>query len=276
MKPDIVFNFAECKNGPSREAQIPAILDMLTIPYTGSDPLTMSLCLNKSRTKEVLSYHKINTPRFFVADSIHSLNNFRLDFPVVVKPIAEGSSKGIFNSSFMNSITELSLFLEINLDKYSQPYIVEEFLPGREFTAAIIGNNTSTIVLPLIEVNFTELPNDIHPIYSYEAKWIFDTSDNPLDIFTCPAELTSSLEDELKDIALKAYRALNCKDWSRIDIRLDRAGKPSIIEINPIPGILPNPDDNSCFPKAARAYGLSYSELVNKVLSIAAERHGLI
>jgi len=249
---------------------------MLSIPYTGSDPLTLSLCLNKARTKEVLSYHKINTPQFLVADSINSLENFQLTFPVIVKPIAEGSSKGIFNSSYVESIDKLSAFLNENLSKYLQPFIIEEFLPGREFTAAIIGNNNDTVVLPLVEINYTELPDHIHPIYSFEAKWIYDTSANPLDIFTCPAKLPESLEREIKDLAIKTYDVLNCKDWSRIDIRLDKNGKPAIIEVNPIPGILPNPEDNSCFPKAAKAQGISYVELVNKVLDAAAERHGLI
>ncbi len=276
LKPDIVFNFAECENGTSREAQIPAMLDMLQIPYTGSDPLTLATCLNKARTKEILSYHKIRNAKFIVAESLNDLEYFSLEFPVIVKPLAEGSSKGIFNSSIVNDLVSLKQSINENTKKYKQPFIIEEFLPGREFTAAIMGNNGSATVLPIVEVNFDKLPDDIHPIYSYEAKWIYDTSDNPLEIFTCPAELDENLQKNIIDIALKTFSVLNCKDWCRIDIRLDKNNLPNIIEVNPIPGILPNPEDNSCFPKAARANGMSYTELVNNVLLSAAKRHGLL
>jgi len=276
LRPEIVFNFAECANGVSREAQIPAMLDMLGIPYTGSDPLTMATCLDKARTKEILSYHGIPTPKFIYAESIDDLNNFKLNFPVIIKPVSEGSGKGIFNSSFVGNINDLRNRLEENLNTYNQPFIIEEFLPGREFTVAIIGNNSDTEVLPIVEINFNELPNDLLPIYSFEAKWVVDTRENPLNIFTCPANIDTELENKIKDISLKTYKVLRCRDWSRIDLRLDANGEPNIIEINPLPGILPNPEDNSCFPKAARAKGLSYEEMVNKVLFIAAKRHNLL
>ena len=114
------------------------------------------------------------------------------------------------------------------------------------------------------------------PIYSYEAKWIADTREKPLNIFTCPAKIDDGLRNKIAQAALKAFKALRCRDWSRIDIRLDRNGEPNIIEINPLPGILPDPLDNSCFPKAARAAGLNYGEMLNKVLLIAAKRYNLI
>lgn len=276
LKPDIVFNFAECAYGLSREAQIPAMLDMLRIPYTGSDPLTLATCLNKARTKEILSYNKIANAKFIVASSVDDLKNFDLALPVIVKPLAEGSSKGIFNSSLVTDRNQLIDSVRLNTAKYNQPLIIEEFLPGREFTAAILGNNGSATVLPLVEVNFGELPKDIHPIYSYEAKWVYDTSDNPLDIFSCPASVDADLLNNINSIVLKTYNVLNCKDWCRIDVRLDANNNPNIIEVNPIPGILPKPEDNSCFPKAARAHGLSYSDLVNSVLTSAAKRYGLL
>jgi D-alanine-D-alanine ligase len=114
------------------------------------------------------------------------------------------------------------------------------------------------------------------PIYSYEAKWILDTRDNPLDIFTCPAKIDPDLEKKISELVLRTYNVLNCKDWSRIDVRLDADGEPNIIEVNPLPGMLPNPDDNSCYPKAARAAGMSYEETINAVLNSAAKRYGMI
>ncbi len=276
VRPDIVFNFAECANGLSREAQIPAMLDMLKIPYTGSDPLTMAICLDKTRTKEILLYHGIPTAKFLRAESLSDIENHGLEFPLFIKPVGEGSGKGIFNNSFIRSDSELRERLQQCLETYNQPCVIEEYLPGREFTVALLGNDGDTEVLPIVELNFSELPEGILPVYSFEAKWVHDTRANPLDIFTCPAKVDKQLEDKIKGIALKAYKTLRCKDWSRIDIRLDSKGEPNIIEINPLPGVLPDPSDNSCFPKAARASGIAYEELINKVLIAAAKRHNLL
>lgn len=276
QKPDIVFNVSEGAHGISREAQIPAILDMLRIPYTGSDPLTLSICLDKSRTKEVLTYHRIPNSKFVVSYGQDGFAGKELQFPLMVKPIGEGSSKGIFSSSFVDSHETLEKTLAESVLKYNQPFIVEEFLPGREFTVAVLGNGQNAEVLPIVEMNFSELPQDMPQIYSYEAKWILDTRDKPLDIFSCPAKLDEKLESKIKEVVLKTYSVLNCRDWSRIDVRLDANGEPNIIEVNPLPGVLPDPKDNSCYPKAARAAGLDYNELINRVLMESAKRNGLI
>ena len=204
------------------------------------------------------------------------LAEFNLDFPVMIKPVAEGSSKGIFNSSLVHNMADLSERLDANLNAYRQPFLVEEFLPGREFTVAILGNNSDTEVLPIVEINLHELPKELAKIYSYEAKWIADTRENPLNIFSCPAELDEALYEKIRDIALRTYKVLRCRDWSRIDVRLNTHGEPNIIEVNPLPGVLPDPKDNSCFPKAARVHGLSYPELINKVLFTSAKRHNLL
>jgi D-alanine-D-alanine ligase len=276
LKPEIVFNVAEGANGISREAQIPAMLEMLQIPYTGSDPLTLSLCLDKSRTKEVLTYHKIPNSKFVVSFGENGFAGSELRFPLMIKPIGEGSSKGIFNSSYVNDHETLEKTLAENVLKYNQPFIVEEYLPGREFTVAVIGNGSEARTLPIVEMNFNQLPSYMIPIYSYEAKWILDTRDNPLDIFTCPAKIDPDLEKKISELVLRTYNVLNCKDWSRIDVRLDADGEPNIIEVNPLPGMLPNPDDNSCYPKAARAAGMSYEETINAVLNSAAKRYVMI
>lgn len=276
IKPDIVFNVAEGFSGISREAQIPAMLDLLQIPYTGSDPLTLATCLDKARTKEILSYYKIPTAKFLLADTMEKAWGHNLNFPLIVKPISEGSSKGIFSSSFVRNEDELKNEVERILGEYAQPALIEEFLPGREFTVAVLGNGEEAEALPIVEINYKEFPDDFVPIYSYEAKWILDTRENPLDVFTCPAKIDKKSETQIKQTVLKAYNTLRCKDWSRIDVRLDSNGVPNIIEVNPLPGILPNPEDNSCYPKAARTHGLSYNEMINKVLFAAAKRHNLL
>ncbi|MBI4549193.1 MAG: ATP-grasp domain-containing protein [Ignavibacteriae bacterium] len=273
-RPDIVFNMAEGLHGAFREAQIPAILEMLKIPYTGSDPLTLAICLNKARTKEILTFHHIPTPQFSVISNLSETGHVSTLFPCIVKPLHEGSSKGIFNSSLVNTNTELKQTVISVIEKYDEPALVEEYLPGREFTVAILGNGDNLTVLPIVEIKFDSLPVGVNPIYSFEAKWIWDHAEAPLDIFECPAQISSELQHEIERICRKAFTVLRCRDWCRIDVRLDAQGRPHILELNPLPGILPKPEDNSCFPKAARAAGISYNQLIQSVLALAAQRYG--
>jgi D-alanine-D-alanine ligase len=276
LKPDIVFNIAEGAFGVSRESQIPAMLDMLQIPYTGSDALTLAICLDKARTKEILSYYKVPTAKFFVADKIEDAENHELSFPMIVKPISEGSGKGIFASSFVNDNEELNSEIKRITSEYNQSALVEEFLSGREFTVAVLGNNGDARVLPPIEIRFDKYPKDVKPMYSYEAKWILDTKESDFDVFDCPASVDTHLLEKINKICLDTYKVLKCRDWSRIDLRLDNNGEPSIIEINPLPGIIPDPKENSSFPKAARAAGVNYNDMINSVLASAVKRYNLL
>ncbi|MBT8386464.1 MAG: ATP-grasp domain-containing protein [Ignavibacteria bacterium] len=276
LKPDIVFNIAEGLNGVNRESQIPAMLDMLQIPYTGCDALTLGICLDKGRTKEILSYHNIPNAKFLVVDKLEVVPTNNFSYPVIVKPVSEGSSKGIFSSSLVKSHHDLNDEAMKVINQYNQPALIEEFLPGREFTVAILGNGSNARALPIIEINYEKFPADVVPLYSYEAKWILDTKESDFDVFECPAKLDVKLADEIKNTALKGYKVLNCKDWSRVDLRLDKNNIPNIIEINPLPGIMPDPTENSSFPKAARAAGMDYNQMIQSVLYAAAERYNLV
>ena len=274
LRPQLVFNIAEGLLGNSRESQIPAMLDMLGIPYTGSDPVTLGLCLDKRRTKEILSYHGVPTPWFVVVGSLAEVPS-RLRYPLMVKPTLEGSSKGVTDRSLVRNRRELLRQVDWVLHTYNQPALIEEFLPGREFTVALLGNGNEVRILPVVEINFDTLPSGVNPIYSYEAKWIWDREEDPLQIFTCPARLDPALEQEIGTLCRKAFKILGCRDWCRIDVRLDARGAPHVIELNPLPGILPRPEQNSCFPKAARAAGISYEELILGVAEAAGRRLGL-
>ena len=275
LQPDLVFNMAEGLHGASREAQIPAMLDMLGIPYTGSDPVTLGICLDKRRTKEILSCHRVATPRFAVVSSLAEIPA-RLRYPLIVKPTLEGSSKGVTDKALVHDRKALVRQVEWVLNTYCQPALVEEFLPGREFTVAMLGNGDDIQVLPIVEINLHTLPAGVNPIYSFEAKWIWDQEENPLEIFTCPAKLDPFLQRNIEELCKKTFRALGCRDWCRVDVRLDGRGIPHIIELNPLPGILPRPEQNSCFPKAARAAGLSYEQMILHVVDAACQRLHLI
>ncbi len=271
LKPDLVFNIAEGLHGASREAQMPAIYEMLQLTYTGSDPVTLGICLDKRRTKETLAQHRVPSPRFWVVNSPAELPK-RLSYPLMVKPPLEGSSKGVTDKALVRNRQELVRQVEWVLSTYQQSALVEEFLPGREFTVALLGNGDNLQVLPIVEINFDSLPQGVNPIYSYEAKWVWDTEADPLQIFSCPARLEPLLQRQIEEVCRKAFVALGCRDWCRIDVRLNAAGHPQVIELNPLPGILPRPEQNSCFPKAARAAGLNYDQLILSVVDAACAR----
>jgi len=281
-RPDIVFNIAEGLTGVNREAHVPAICEFFGIPYSGSDPFTLSLCLDKAKTKETLVFHGVPTAPFAVARTTNDLRAIgrgetRLPVPsartpLFIKPIHEGSSKGITERNYVTTAKALLETGEMLLETYAQPLLAETFLPGAEFTCGVLGNGPDAIVLPIVAINFGSLPAEAVPIYGFEAKWIWDRPENPLDIFECPARVPEALRARIEDVVLRAYRVLGCRDWSRVDVRLDAAGIPNLVEVNPLPGILPDPADNSCLPKAARAAGLSYDELIQSCIVHAAAR----
>jgi D-alanine-D-alanine ligase len=153
--------------------------------------------------------------------------------------------------------------------------IVERFLPGAEFTCGVLGNGPEARVLPIVAMNFDALPVGALPIYGFEAKWLWDRPERPLDMFECPAPIAAALRAEVEAVVLRTVAALGCRDWARVDVRLDVDGRPNVVEVNPLPGILPDPADNSCLPKAARAAGLDYDALIGACLTAAATRHGV-
>ncbi|MBS7618455.1 ATP-grasp domain-containing protein [Candidatus Bathyarchaeota archaeon] len=274
LKLDIVFNIAEGLRGESRESHIPAMLEMLNIPYTGSGPSTLAIALNKALTNHILKANGVPSTNFQVFNRANDKLRKNLKFPLMVKPLSEGSSKGIRNDSLVEDETSLRRKVSWIIETYKQPALVEEFLPGREFTVGLIGNE-NPVVLPIVEILVDKLPNGANPIYSYEAKWVWDTPSKPLDIFQCPANISEELEEKIKHIAVKTFKALNCRDLCRIDMRLDKNGIPHVLEVNPLPGLIPDPKAHSCLPEAARAAGFTYEQLICTILWQALKRYGV-
>lgn len=261
---DIVFNMSEGVRGESREAHVPAILEMLNIPYTGSGVLSLALSLDKPMSKRVLSASNIPTPRFVSLPP--GTCEAALPFPLFVKPALEGSSMGVGPQSLVRTPAELSRAVRFVHGQYEQDALVEAFLPGREFTVGIIGHPPRT--LPPLEILFDACPPEHGAIYSRQFKMEFSTS----EFFRCPADTTPQLDRELRTLALAAYSALGCRDCGRVDIRLDQQGRPHVIELNPLPGLTP---DWSDLPRAATAGGMGYQQLVLSILHAAMVRLGL-
>ncbi len=271
-KIDLVFNIAEGIHGRDREAQIPAILEMLEIPYLGSKPLTQAICLNKALTKKALSWHNIPTAKFQIFETGEEKLKGELKFPLLVKPNNEGSSKGIFQDSLVKTKKKLRKKVKEVIKNFNQPALVEEFLSGREFTVGLIGNSPVEI-LPPAELNFSSLPKNLVPIDSYEVKWLVDNPESEIETVICPAKIEKTLRREIEEICLKTKRVLGILDWCRIDLRLDKTNKPNVLEVNQIPGIIPDPKENSRFPLVARAAGYNFREMLDKIIKAACRRY---
>src|SRR6266566_4763368 len=177
-RPDLVFNMAEGLHGQNREALVPAICEYLNVPYTGSDPLTLALSLHKARTKEILAYRGVATAPFTCVRQAEDLERVALPFPVFVKPVAEGSGKGVFGNNRCDDAPALRERVRSLLERYAEP--------GPEFTVAILGNGPEAYGLPVIGLDFSALPDGAPPVYGYEAKWVWDRPEAPLAIFQCP------------------------------------------------------------------------------------------
>jgi D-alanine-D-alanine ligase len=267
-RPDIAFNVAEGLPGEGREAQAPAMCAVLGIPHTGSGILTLALCLDKAMAKRVLLQQGVPTPGFREIAPGEPADAGGLRFPLFVKPAREGSSMGISPRSVVHDPAELRQQVAAVHAAYNEPALVEEFLAGREFTVGLLGNGAAVRVLPITEINYGAIPAGYPPVYTYQFKKEWDED----RFYLLPAPTDADLLERLTATALAAYRAVGCADVGRIDLRLDPAGQPHVLEINPLPGMAPGFSD---LPRQADAAGLGYAGLVRTILEAAMARHGL-
>ncbi len=270
-KIDLVFNVAEGIYGKDRELQMPAMLEMLQIPYTGSSPLTHVFSLNKAKAKEIFIANNIPTADFQTIDNINFILKKELKFPIIVKPVAEGSSMGITNQSVVYDEIALKKQIKKILKVFNEPALIEPFLEGREFSISMLGNPPE--ILPIIESNHKILPKKYLPFDSYEVKWFFEEEGHS-DYLICPAKIDKKLENKIKNICYKVWEVLNVVDWCRIDIRCDKYDNPYVLEINSPAGITPpEVSMTSYFPLAARTAGIGYKGLLKKIIQIALKRY---
>ena len=259
---DVAFNLAEGREGRARESQVPALLEMLGIPYTGSDPTSIALCLDKGLAKQVVAQVGIRTPAFVLMTRGDEALPAGFTFPAIVKPVAEGSSRGVTDKSVVRDEPALRAEAKDQLGRYKQPIMVEAFLPGREFTLGVLGMGDTRVLVPL-EVRFTDTTNPF-PVYGFENK--FYSRDIALEV---PAKVEAELGKELARVAAESYRALGCRDVARVDLRLDAEGRVCFIECNPLPGLAPGFSDLCLI---ANASGLSYEALIGEILKPALRR----
>lgn len=268
-KVDIVFNIAEGFGTRSREAHIPSVLELLGIPFTGSDPLTLALTLDKTMTKRVVQSAGIRTPEFIEVDSFQNIGMENLNgmrFPLIVKLSREGSSIGLRRNSKVKDIHELNLKLK-ELSVYREPILIERFLNGKEITAGVIGNGPKARLIGMMEIAPRKIPIDDF-IYSLEVKrnWREEVE------YIVNPDIPERSKKEIEEMSLKIYEILGCRDIARIDFRLDSDYNPFFLEVNPLPGLNPEYSD---LPMISRGYGMSYEKLIEEILNSAMERYGL-
>ncbi len=257
---DLVFNIAEGARGQARESQVPAILDVVGVGYTFSDPLTLAVCLDKSLAKLCVRHAGVPTPAFTVVHDPGMVEQIDLGFPLFAKPIAEGTSRGVNAASKVEDMTQLEEVCRTLLATHRQPVIVERFLPGREFTVGIVGTGDDAWALGALEIELHGAA-DVE-VYSYDNKQQFE--DRVKYTLAEDADAEAAIE-----IALRAYRALGCRDGGRVDVRCDDAGRPSFIEANPLAGLQPTVSDLAIL---AEKRGLSYDELIAAIVESAQHR----
>lgn len=271
MKPDVIFNMVESLGDSAiHEMHIAGVYELLGISYTGSGPWTLGTCLNKARTKEVLLQNGISTARFMLVRDVGQLvaDDFLLSFPIIVKPSAEDASIGIDNKSIVNTFAELKEQVAMIIEEFDEPALIEEYIEGRELNVAILGN-TPPMVLPISEIDFSKLPEGYPKIVTYEAKWMDGTAEYQGTQGICPAQLSTEVEREVKDVALRAFTLMGCRDYARVDIRLSKNMKPFVLEVNPNPDL----SDDAGYFRSARTYGLTYADAIGKIVGFAVERH---
>jgi len=284
VKPDICFNIAEGLGGDAREAQVPALLEMLRIPYTGSRVLTNGISLDKTLTKRIWRDRRLPVAPFQEFNAADDSLRPELKFPLFVKPAREGTGMGVDMKAIVKNEKEMRERIAYIVNTYQQPALVETFLPGREFTVGILGRNDSKRYsrhpewyekdgfhrFPILEL---DMSRSVTPQVYSQASKSKDVGEDGAPDYVCPAVVDPELEKKLKHFALRAHQLLYALDVSRTDIRLDDEGNPRLLEINTLPGLTP---DYSDLCLQAKAEGIRYEDLILEILYLGASRWGMI
>lgn len=260
LKVDIVFNISEGLYGRNRESQVPTILELARVPFVGSDGLTLGLSLDKLMTKKILISENIPTPKFFETDDpADNMEKIKaMNFPMIVKPRYEGSSKGLSDKSRVDNLQQLREQAGYVIKTYNQSALVEEFISGTEYTAAIIGNSPAE-VLPLVQIKIDGKKKLGNKFYTY-ARVHSDALE-----YVCPDTIDKGLKEKMMSLALRTYNAIECKDFGRVDFRVDEFNNPYVLEINPLPSL----SGEDVFNCIAKHLHLTYAGMIRKILEAA-------
>lgn len=267
-KPDVIFNFIEIfKDNARLEMNIVGLFELMGIPYTGAPAMSLANCQNKILAKRLLSSAGIRIPHFFIVYAKSSKYAHKLKYPLLVKPAFEDASVGIENESIVSNNEELKKRIDYVLKNFSYPVLIEEFIEGRELNVSVIGDKRLK-VLPISEIDFSTMPDHLHNIVSYQAKWDPNHESYHKTIPICPAPVPQTIEKKAKEIAFKAFKVMGCRDYARVDMRLAKDNKLYILEVNPNPDIT----DGAGFMRSAEHGGMTYSQLLKRIVKYALGR----
>ncbi len=269
-KPCLIFNLCEAFDGDSSlESNVAAVFELLNVAYTGSPPSVIGLTSDKEKTKQVLLQNNIPVPTGLSINTVQNLESgiWNLQFPLIVKPQLEDGSVGIDSNSVVFNFDALKEKFEYITDRYSQPVIVEEYIDGREFSVSIFGNNPPHI-FPVAEIDYSNIPPQGTKILCYKSKWMKNSDSYRHTPSVCPANISTEIENGIKEVALKAFEITGCRDYARIDIRLDKNETPFVLEVNANPDI----SISDGMAKSAKEGGWSYNKLIKDIVNAAIER----
>ena len=267
-KPDVIFNFVEeFYDEPRLEMNVCALYELFKIPYTGAPPFALAACQNKVHAKRILNAFEIKTPKFKLIRQIKTKYSHHLKFPIIVKPPFEDASSGIEDASIVRTNSELNDRIAFIINEFSQPALIEEYIEGRELNVSVLGDKELK-VLPISEIDFTEVPDHIEKIVSYQAKWDPMHEAYHKTIPICPAPLSKRVQHKVEKIALAAFRAMGVRDYARVDMRLAPDNSVYVLEINPNPDL----SEGVAFMRSAEAAGFTYSDMLNNIVNLALAR----
>lgn len=268
-KPDIVFNLVELyKDQPRLEMNFTGLLELLNTAYTGAPPMALGTCQNKTLTKRILSSLGIRTPRYKIIKTMDRSFRLGLRYPLIVKPSLEDASVGIDNDAIVYNVDTLKKRVEYVFNSFKQTALVEEFILGRELNVAVFGDKDPK-VLPISEIDFSKMPENLHPIVSFQAKWDPHHEAYHKTIPICPAQLPDEIRIEAEQMALQCVKAVGCRDYARVDMRLSKAdNKLYVLEVNPNPDL----QEGAGFMRSAKHAGYSYRKTLKMLVDFAYER----
>jgi D-alanine-D-alanine ligase len=271
-KPDVIFNLCESfDNNSMNEMHIAGIYELLKVPYTGNKAWALGTLIKKVKVKSILKRTGFYTPNFqIVSDCFNFELDNNLNFPLIVKPSREDASTGINNLSVVHNIEDTKKQIKFVYNLVKQPILLEEYIEGREINVAILGNKEPEI-LPVSEIDFNLLPENLPKIVTYNAKWLTDSVEYKGTNSVCPANLDKKIQENLKSIALDVYSLFDCSGYARVDFRLDSNNIPYILEINPNPDI----SKDAGFYRAAKTYGYSYAGMLKKIVELGLENYDI-
>ena len=267
-KPDVIFNLIEIyKDNPRLEMNIVGLYELLGIPYTGAPAMGLANCQNKVLAKRLLSSAGIRIPHFFIVYVKSTKYPHRLKYPLLVKPAFEDASVGIENESIVSNGKQLRKRIEHVLKQFNQPALVEEFIEGRELNVAVMGDRRLR-VLPISEIDFSQMPDHLHNIVSFQAKWDPHHESYHKTIPICPAPLPKNIEKRAKELAFRAFKVMGCRDYARVDMRLSKNNKLYVLEVNPNPDIT----EGAGFMRSAQHAGMTYAQALKRIVKYALGR----